>query len=147
MASLKNAVVAIQDRYDDQDLIFVQEATRPMVSTELISRLLQSCEEKESATICHLMNDYVQFRMCDGKSEYIDRNTVIAVQSPEAHRLSLLKEVFAKAQLQNHPLEESCCTMLLHHLGYEVNFVESHINNIKISREEDIAAFGALVKK
>ena len=41
---------------------------------------------------------------------------------------------------------ESCCTMLLYNLGYEINFIESHVNNIKITREEDIAAFGALMK-
>lgn len=30
--------------------------------------------------------------------------------------------------------------------GYVINFVESSINNIKITREEDIAAFSTLAK-
>ena len=37
--------------------------------------------------------------------------------------------------------------MLLYHLGYEINFIESSINNIKIVREEDIAAFRALIRE
>lgn len=144
IASLKNAFDAIKDQYDANDLILIQEATRPMVSAEMISNLLLTCVEKDSATICHSMSDYVQFDISQGKATYLDRNAIIALQSPEAHRLHLIQEVFHKAEQQNHPLTESCCTMLLHNLGYDINFIQSHVNNIKITREEDIAAFGAL---
>jgi 2-C-methyl-D-erythritol 4-phosphate cytidylyltransferase len=37
-------------------------------------------------------------------------------------------------------------TMLMHRRGYAVNFVESPMDNPKLSREEDIAAFSALVR-
>lgn len=147
IASLKNALDYIRGRYDEDDLVIIQEATRPMVSTEMISTLLQACAEKGSATICHSMKDYVQFSLRGNKAEYVDRNTTIALQSPEAHRLGLMNEVFRKAQEQQHPLAESCCTMLLYNLGYDINFIDSSINNIKITREEDIAAFSALVKE
>ena len=43
-------------------------------------------------------------------------------------------------------MNESCCTMLLYNLGFDINFVESSINNIKITREEDIAAFSTLAR-
>lgn len=146
MTSLKNALDSIDKQYDGNDMVLIQEATRPMVSAEMISRLLQASAQKGSATICHKMTDYVQFSTSDGKPEYIDRNTTIALQSPEAHRLSLLREVFATASSLSHNLNESCCTMLLYNLGYDINFIESSVNNIKIVREEDIAAFSALVK-
>lgn len=146
ITSLKNALNAIKDRYSPDDLIIIQEATRPMVSVEMISTLLQACTEKGSATICHNMNDYVQFDVSGSKPQYVDRNAIIALQSPEAHRLSLMNAVFREAEKRQHPLTESCCTMLLYNLGYEINFIESSINNIKITREEDIGAFGALVK-
>ncbi len=144
--SLKNAVDHIREQYHKKDMILIQEATRPMVTTEMISNLLQACIERGSATICHNMNEYVQFDVSGGKPKYVDRNAVIAMQSPEAHRLELIDQVFAVAQRQNHPLTESCCTMLLYNLGYKINFIESSVNNIKITREEDIAAFSALVK-
>ncbi len=147
MNSLKNALDYIEEKYSLDDLIIIQESTRPMVSTELISRLLQASVEKGSATICHSMTDYVQFDISGGMAEYIDRNSIVAMQSPEAHRFSLLKEIFELAQKHDLPLNESCCTMLLYNLGYDINFIESSINNIKITREEDIAAFSALVKQ
>ncbi len=147
IVSLKNALDIIEKNYSDNDLVIIQEATRPMVRVEMISNLLQACLEKGSATTCHSMNDYVQFNMLGTKATYLDRNTVIALQSPEAHKLSLMKEVFKKAAQLNHPLTESCCTMLLYNLGYNINFIESSINNIKITREEDIATFGALKRE
>lgn len=146
IGSLKNAVDHIRRQYAPEDCVFIQEATRPMVSAETISRLLSACDEKGSATICHSMKDYVQFNLSGATPQYMDRNIMIALQSPEAHRLSLIGEVFDKAAREGHPMNETCCTMLLYNLGYKINFVESSINNIKIVREEDIAALGALLK-
>ena len=145
IGSLKNAVDHISCRYDGKDFLIIQESTRPLVTAETISKLLAACEEKNSATICHSMKDYVQFSLQNGKATYADRNRLIALQSPEAHRLSLISEVFAKAVGRGHELQETCCTMLLYNLGYNINFVESNVNNIKISREEDIAALSALL--
>lgn len=147
ITSLKNAVDHIKSIYSMEDLIIIQESTRPMVNTETISRLLQACDEKGSATICHSMNDYVQFNVSQRKAQYVDRNTMIALQSPEAHRLLLLTEMFEKAARFHHPLIESCCTMLLYNLGYDINFIESNINNIKISKEEDFAVFNAWIRE
>ena len=144
--SLKNAWEYLKDRYSPETLVFIQEATRPLVTAETISQLLQACEEKNSGTICHSMKNYVQFNISGGRAKYADRNSMIALQSPEAHRLWLISEVFEKAQRQQRPLVQSCCTMLLYDLGYEINFLKSSINNIKIVQEEEIAAFSALVK-
>ena len=144
--SLKNALDHISSLYSPEDLVIIQESTRPMITTETISKLLLACQDKDSATICHSMDEYVQFSLSPYGTKYIDRNTTIALQSPEAHRLSLMKEVFAKAARQNHALTETCCTMLMYNLGYKINFIEGGINNIKIVREEDIAAFSAMIR-
>ena len=145
--SLKNGIECIRKRYAPEDTIIIQEATRPLVNPETISRLLQVCADKGSATTCHVMNDYVQFNISGGKTQYVDRDAIVALQSPEAHRLSLLLEVFENAKTQQHPLTESCCAMLMYNLGYPINFIEGGFNNIKIVREEDLTVFSALVKR
>lgn len=147
IGSLKNALEHIKGQYDNDDVMIIQEATRPLVSTETISKLLQACSETGSATICHSMSEYVQFDISGKIAEYIDRNSIIAIQSPEAHKLSLLKEVFEIARQQQHPMMESCCTMFLYNLGYNINFIDSGINNIKIARDEDLAAISTLLPR
>ena len=144
--SLKNAFMHIKNLYSQDDFVVVQESTRPLVKTETISRLLTACTEKGSATICHSMRDYVQFDTSGNSAKYINRDTTIALQSPEAHRLSVMEDVFSTAARRKHPLKETCCTMLMYNLGYKINFMESNVNNIKIVREEDIAAVTALLR-
>lgn len=144
VTSLKNGYTYIKDKYSPDDVVIIQEATRPMVNTETISKLLLACSEMGSATICHYMKDYVQFDVSGGYPEYLDRDKIVAVQSPEAHRFSLLDEVFKMAESNGHNLAESNCTMLMYNLGYDINFIEGDINNIKVEREEDIIKFSAL---
>ena len=147
MDSLKNAVVQFEEMYSENDFIIIQEATRPMVTAETISKLLQACSEKGSATICHSMNDYVQFNITNRRAKYVNRDSMIALQSPESHKLELVSRVFKQAENTKHRLDESCFTMLLYNLGYDINFIESTVNNIKITREEDIATFSTLMKE
>ena len=142
--SLKNGFDAIKAQYGPDDFIIIQEATRPMVTAETISRLLLACAETGSATISHTMNNYVQFDISGKYPEYLERESIVAMQSPEAHRLSVLEEVFAMARDTNLPLLESCCTMLMYNLGLDINFVEGDINNIKIERDEDLVRFSTL---
>lgn len=145
-ASLNNAFEPIREKYSSDDVIIVQEATRPMITTETISKVLLACGESGSATICHSMNDYVQFDLSGDYPEYLEREKIIALQSPEAHKISLLEEVFDMAKSSGHSLSESNCTMLMYDLGFDINFIEGGINNIKIEREEDIIKFSAWCK-
>lgn len=145
--SVENGLDYVKDKYDDDDIIIFQESTRPMVNVEMISKLLQACYENGKANICQSMKDYVQFRYKDGKAEYINREDVVDLQSPEAYRFDVIELVFEKAKKKQHPLTESCCAMLMFNLGYDINFIEGSVNNIKIIRDEDIAVFGALLKE
>lgn len=144
--SVKNGLESIKENYGDDDVVIFQESTRPMVSVDMISQLLQACYETGSANICQSMKDYVQFTYVDGKAHYVDRDTVVDLQSPEAYRLSVIRSVFQTADKQHHPLTESCCVMLMYNLGYDINFIEGSVNNIKIVRQEDIAIITSLLK-
>lgn len=145
VVSLKNGVDAlVKAHYRPEDIVIIQEATRPMINVETISKLLLACMETGSATICHSMDDYVQFDISGSRPQYLNRKNIIALQSPEAHRLTLLTEVFHKCRQLRHPLTESCFTMLLNFLKYNIHFVEGGVNNIKIAGDDDIAFFEAL---
>ena len=144
--SVKNGFDAIAKNYDSNDTVVIQESTRPMVSVEMISKLLWECNDKGSANICQSMKDHLQFTVTEFKEPIVNRDQTVEVQSPEAFKFSVLAEVFKKAKQKNHPLTESCCAMLLYNLGYYINFVEGSTNNIKIIRQEDISVFTALLK-
>ncbi|MBR6028282.1 MAG: XRE family transcriptional regulator [Clostridia bacterium] len=144
--SVRNAVEYLSARLNGDDIVILQEATRPMVTVDMISKLLQATYENGSANICHPMRDYMQFAVKGGKPAYVDRDTLVELQSPEAYRLNLITGVFEEARRRGHSLTESTCAMLRYTLGRDINFIEGSVNNIKIVRQEDIAVFEALVK-
>lgn len=144
--SVKNGVDHVRSQYSNDDIIIFQESNRPMISVDMISKLLQSCYENGCATISQNARDRVQFVYKDGKAQYIDRDTLVDLQSPEAYKFSIVEQVFRKAGEEGHELNESCFTMLVYNMGFPINFIEGSVNNIKIVRQEDIAVFEALVR-
>ncbi len=145
--SVKNGLEYIKHQYSGEDYIIFQEATRPMVTEEMISKLLGACGEAGSANTCRTMRDYVQFSCRDGQTRYVDRNDLVDLQSPEAYQIRVLEKVFDTAGQKAHPLTESCCAMLMYNLGFPINFIEGSDNNLKIIRQEDIAVCSALMKQ
>lgn len=141
IVSVKNGIEALE--CNDDDTIILQESTRPLVNEEMISKLLYAC--KGAVAVCESTEDTIMFLKKE-KMEYVDRNRLFALQSPEAYRYGILKSIFEKAERLHHPLEETCCSHLMYNLGYELNFVEGSHNNIKIVRQEDIAILSALLK-
>ena len=144
--SVKKAYESLSERYNENDVIIFQESTRPMVTVDMISKLLQACSLNGSATICQSMRDNVQFIVDGYNTKYIDRESIVDLQSPEAHTLARLKEVFEKAKKQQHPMTESCCALLMHNLGFNINFIEGSVNNVKIVKQEDIVVATALLR-
>lgn len=147
LLSVRNGVQYAAEHYGDSDIIIFQESTRPMVSVDTVSKLLQACYEKGHANICESGRDHVHFMCTDRGAQYIDRNAIVDLQSPEAYRLSVIRSVFEEAERRQILLNESCCAMLLHRLGRDINFIEGGINNLKIIRQEDIAIFTALLRQ
>lgn len=143
--SVKNGFEYLKEKYNEDDIIIFQESTRPMVSVEMISKLLQACNALGSANICLPMRDHLLFSVSSSSEKIADRETTVEVQSPEAYKFSELSKTFVRAEKKKHPLTESCGAMLLYNLGQYVNFVEGSVSNVKIIRQEDVAIFTSLL--
>ena len=150
--SVKKGVEKIRSSYNGRDVIIFQESTRPLVTEEMISKLLNACQRNGSAVTCEPMSEYLQFELSNEDieasrhSDYLNRRRIVTVESPEAYRLETILEAFKDAEDKTHKLDETCFAMMLHNLGYELQFYEGNHNNIKVVRQEDIAILSALLK-
>ncbi len=150
--SVKNGIDSIKNNYESHDVIIFQESTRPLVTEEIISKLLNACQRNGSAVTCEPMGDYLQFELSNDDiessrhSEYLNRHRVVTVESPEAYRFGAVLEAFKVAEENSHKLNETCFAMMLYNLGFELQFYEGNHNNIKVVRHEDIAILSALLK-
>lgn len=144
--SIKNSLTYLKDQCSEDDIIILQESTRPMVTDEIISKLLQACKENGSAITSEPMDGIVQFYVETDHVRYLNRNMIVEAQSPDAYKYGLLSDAFKIAEERNSQLEESCAYMFLYNLGYHIKFVEGNHNNLKIIRQEDVAILSALLK-
>ena len=142
--SVKNAIEQIDCPKDS--IIVLQESTRPLVSQEMISRLLYTCEAKRSTVISESMNDYVQFTKVQGYMRPIDRMNTVNLESPEAHYYIDIKNAFSEAEKKHAKYDETCCALFMYNMGYELYFLEGIHNNIKVVRQDDLIILNALLK-
>lgn len=146
--SIKIAVDNIEKSHSNGDCIFLQESTRPLINEEMISNAWTCYKQNGSAIAGSLMTDYVQFiQNDDGSHDYLDRNKIYSIQSPEVYSLCNLKDAITEAVINKITLNQTCCAMLMYDLKKNLHFYMSSNTNIKIVRQEDLAVFKALLKQ
>ena len=75
----------------------LHDAARPFVSQDIIARVCEALEEHEAVTVAIPSTDTV-YEMADGKVVRIpQRSTIMRAQTPQAFRLELIAEAYAKA--------------------------------------------------
>ena len=77
--------------------LLLHDAARPFVSQEIIANVCQALEEHEAVVVAVPSTDTV-YEMIDGKVARIpNRATIMRAQTPQAFRLPLIAEAYAKA--------------------------------------------------
>lgn len=144
--SVKSAVEWLSAGVRYEDVVIMHEATRPMVTGEMISNIIQCAREHGSAVTFEPMDEYLQFRECGGGVEYVDRSKMISVQSPEAYLFGKLHRTVMEGIKIQHAFNETCCAMIMYNLNKKLVFCKGNRYNIKIVRQEDLHLFEALLK-
>lgn len=147
LLSAANAIEHISSIYNPDDVVIIQEATRPLVNAEHISAILSQAATNGNAVTCEPMSDYNQFYDNGKTIVNLDRSHIIAAQAPEAYTLATISTLFTNTKKQQIPMTESCCYMMLYALKKKINFVPGNRNNIKIVRQEDLLLFEGLLNK
>jgi 2-C-methyl-D-erythritol 4-phosphate cytidylyltransferase len=134
---VKNALEVL----DDQDaVVSVHDAVRPLASPELISRCLKGAMEKGNAVPVIPVEDTI--REIQGGSRIIDRSKLFRIQTPQSFDLLLLKEAYQQPY-QPHFTDDAS---LVEELGEEVHFVDGERFNLKLTHPEDLALMEAILK-
>ena len=73
----------------------------------------------------------------------VDRRSLWLAQTPQAFRLALLREAHRKAKQEG--IQATDDAQLVERLGHRVALVEGSAENIKITRQEDLAIGEAIL--
>ena len=133
----------------EQVNLLLHDAARPFVSQEIIARVCEALEEHEAVTVAIPSTDTV-YEMVDGKVARIpNRATVMRAQTPQAFRLELIAEAYAKAlgadicdvpacSACHLPATDDCGIVHEHMPQVPIYIVEGEEQNKKITFKEDI---------
>ncbi len=133
----------------EQANLLLHDAARPFVSQDIIARVCEALEEHEAVTVAIPSTDTV-YEMVDGKVARIpNRATVMRAQTPQAFRLELIAEAYAKAlgadicdvpacSACHLPATDDCGIVHEHMPQVPIYIVEGEEQNKKITFKEDI---------
>ena len=144
--SIRNGVFFLEDKLDPDDYIIVHDAVRPVLPQKAIDEVIRVAHEKgnaASSTVCHPPIVYTE----DFESGIrdVDREHVMLTAAPQAFRYSLARKCYLQAERENRHDFTYTSTLLIH-CGERVYFSRGTTSNIKITKQEDLALFGALLK-
>lgn len=122
-----------------ESIVFVHDAARPLVTGQIIDSVFRGALET-GAAVCALRPKDTIARAGDGKlGEVLNREELVAIQTPVAARWNFLREArsaaFTEGYAETPGFEDSA---LLVRYGVSVVIVQGSEENIKVTTPEDL---------
>lgn len=136
---------ALQAVSDDFDLVAVHDAVRPFVSTAMFHAVLAAAEASGAAFPGVPVTDTIHALSGESISQTLDRSQLVAAQTPQCFRLSILRDVLARAASESEQGTDEAG--LAARYGIDVRVVPGDPANIKITRREDLLVAEAYLKE
>jgi 2-C-methyl-D-erythritol 4-phosphate cytidylyltransferase len=128
---------------DRESVIFVHDAVRCLVSTNLIHRCYEHALQMGSAVPVVRSRDSVRFlKEEDNDNEVIDRERVVLVQTPQTFHSKILLPAFQIDYKERFTDEAT----VVESFGLKISLVEGEETNIKITRPVDLRIAEALLE-
>ncbi len=131
--SVKNA---LEHLAADTEYVAIHDGVRPFVSINSISRVIQDAFVHRAALLGVVPKDTIKMTADDKISKTLDRQHLVAVQTPQVFQRSLIQEAYNKAFAENNFSTDDAA--LVERLGVPVHVSLGEYTNIKITAPDDI---------
>lgn len=129
----------------DTKLLAVQDGARPLVTPEVIDRVIAAAARCGAAAPAVPVKDTVKTVRSDGAVEQtLDRSSLRAVQTPQVFEAAVLKAALQSALEENAPVTDDCSAV--ERLGKVVFLVEGDEENLKITTPTDLVLAEAILQ-
>lgn len=142
---VRSVLLAALEASPDMELLAVQDGARPLVTPELIDRVVTAAARCGAAAPAVPVKDTVKEIRDGGAVERtLDRTVLRAVQTPQVFEASLLKAALQSAVEQDAPVTDDCSAV--ERLGKVVFLVEGDEENLKITTPMDMILADAIIQ-
>ena len=127
------------------ELIAVHDAARPLITRDLLEKVLKTAEQYGAAAPAVPVKDTIK-RAVNGVVESTpDRSELYAVQTPQVFEHGLLLGALEKALAEGAELTDDCSAV--ERLGMSVRLTAGSYENIKLTTPEDLAVAESILER
>lgn len=146
--SIRNGVLALREVCGAEDIVVIHDGIRPMVEDFVLTDVLATCREYGNGVTSLPYNEQI-FVSGDGVSttQYIPRDTLRRVSTPQAYRYDKLLWAYEKAFSLGIGIQASTyANTLMTDLGERLYFAAGSDKNIKLTTRDDFELFKTYMK-
>lgn len=145
-SSIRNGLYDIQSRHnDDDDIVLIHDAIRPMVSQDIISDNIRVCREKGNSVAALPCTAAMLVTEDQISSDtQVPRDNLKVAQTPQAYYINEIVGVHKEALEKGITNSVASCTLYVE-LGRTLYLSKGEEKNLKITTSEDIEIFKALL--
>ena len=140
--SVYNALKYIKDC----NIVLIHDGARPFVNLDIINSGIEFAKEFGAAAPGVIPKDTIKVKNTYGFSASTpDRNTLVAIQTPQCFDYKLIKQCHEKIREQNILVTDD--TMVAETFGHKVYLYEGDYKNIKVTTPEDLILCREFIKQ
>lgn len=146
--SINNGVQFLKQHSIDDDTIIIHDGIRPLVDEIVLSDVIVKSKEFGNAVTSLPYNEQIFVKETENTTkQYIDRNTLRRVSTPQAYQFGKLVWAYDKAVSENIGMTDSSYTnTMMVELGETLYFAAGSDKNIKLTTTDDLELFKAYLK-
>jgi len=130
---------------ENTDIVLIHDGARPFVSKEIITKGISKALKYGAAAPGVMPKDTIKIKdECSLSRETLNRNELVAVQTPQVFKYELIKKCHEKVREQNKIVTDD--TMVVEAYGHKVFLYDGEYTNIKITTPEDLVIAEYLAK-
>ena len=143
--SIRNGVYNLEDKCSADDIIIIHDGIRPLVEPSVLTDVINKAQKYGNAVTSMPYNEQIFVVSKDDETtttEFIPRETLRRVSTPQAYRFDLLDEKYKEAFEKEIGIYGSHYTnTMMVELGVILHFAAGSDKNIKLTTKDDLEMF------
>lgn len=149
--SIRNGVYNLEGVCTEDDVIVIHDGIRPLIEPEVLTDVVSKAQKLGNAVTSMPYNEQIFVVSNDDENttmQFIPRETLRRVATPQAYQFGLLDEKYHEAFEKEIGIHGSHYTnTMMVELGVRLNFAAGSDKNIKLTTKDDLEMFKGYLSK
>lgn len=149
--SICNGVYNLEGVCESDDVIVIHDGIRPLIDPEVLTDVISKAQTLGNAVTSMPYNEQIFIVSKDDEkttTQFIPRETLRRVSTPQAYKFELLDEKYHEAFEKGIGIKGSHYTnTMMVELGVRLNFATGSDKNIKLTTKDDLELFKGYLSK